>query len=759
VKQEELLWQFGGWLQPLSPAVAWTLLAAMFALAVGLAWWSYGRTLQKLARPRRMVLVALRAVGLVAVFLCLANPSLLVRQFSQDSAAKRYAVIADRSESMLMPDNRRETRFDRAWARWLKSRPSGDDRSRIDFHVFGTRLVPVAGEEAVRTTSVDGERTALHSSLSELLARGERYDEIICLTDGIDTADGKVDELVSQALAARVPLSFLPGENRLRQQSMLRILECSAPPRALKDTEFSLSALLEVWSEKGGEIPVRLNRSGKLMSQQTLTVGPGRSVRPVNFPVQAGAPGPLELEIDAGDEKARAVHRTLVSVRDKMPVRVLFYQGALDWGYRFFARALKSDPSFDLDVIFSPQTGVIRTASSGGRLAELPPDVSRLSGYDLIVLSQVYPDQLSAAQQKAIRDYVRQGGAVLFHLSSSRAAQDFQESVMEEILPVVFAPPTARAREDMAARFFQERMKQAGGANMSQETSFAASESQRPLLQELSDFEFGAQTPLSKLFQGEGGQKIVPAYQEAAALYGAKPGAQVLAVADREGETPRILLALQNFGQGRSAILATDMLWSWALAQPSSSKLAATFWQQFATWLAQPGRRGLHFVEAPLEAAKGKNVRFTLTSTGDRRLVKVQATSPSGKTEDLPLQSSREVENFVEFQPGESGVWAITAMGPEADMIERSLSVSDSLATAERSGVPADLAGLERLAEATGGRVLRVGDKLDPAGSGSKEPLLVQQSIQPLWNSWLLLIPLLGVFAAELLLRRHWKLL
>lgn len=759
MKQEELLWQFGGWLQPLPSAVAWALLVFIFLLAVGLAWLSYGRTLQTLLPRRRAVLVSLRALGLLAVFLCLANPSLLTRQFSRDSVAKRYAVVVDRSESMLMPDNRRETRFDRAWARWLKSRPSGDDRTKLDFHVFGSRLMPVAGEESVRTATVDGERTALHASLAELLARGERYDEIICLTDGVDTAEGKADALVSQALAARVPLSFLPGENRLRPQSTLRILECSAPPRALKNTEFSISALLEIWTEKGGEIPVRLNRGGKLASQQTLTVGPGRSVRPVNFPVQSGSPGPLDLEIDAGSDKTRAVHRTLVSVRDKMPVRVLFYQGALDWGYRFFSRALKSDPSFDLDVIFSPQTGVIRTASNGNGPSELPSDASRLSGYDLIILSQVYPDQLSAAQQKAIREYVRRGGAVLFHLSSSRAAQDFQDSVMEEILPVVFAPPTAGAREDMAARFFQERMKQAGGANTSQEAIFAEDQSQRPLLQELSAFEFGAKTPLSSLFQGEGGKNIVPAYTEAAALYGAKPAAQVLAVADREGESPRILLALQNFGQGRSAILATDMLWSWALAQPSSSKLAATFWQQFAIWLAQPGRRGLRFVEAPLEAAKGKNVRFALSSTADRRLVKVQATSPSGKSVDLPLQSSREMETFVEFQPDETGIWAVTAMGPEADMIERSVSVSDGIATAERSGVPADLSGLEHLAEATGGRVLRPGDKLDPAGAGSKEPLLVQQSIQPLWNSWWLLLPLLGVFAAELLLRRRWKLL
>lgn len=761
MKEEELHWQFGGWLQALPPAAAWALLALVFVGAVLLAWLTYGRTLQKLAPRRRCVLVALRTLGLLAIFFCLANPSLLIKQFSRDSAARRYAVVVDRSESMLMPDNRKETRFDKAWSQWLKSRPSSPDRAQFDYYVLGSRLARVQGEDAARGAVVDGQKTALHASLEELLSGGERFDEIICLTDGVDTADGNADALISQALAARIPLSFVPGENRLRPKATLRILGFTAPTRALKNTEFTVLALVESWSEKAGQIPVRLNRGGKLVSQQTLTVAAGRAVRPVSFPVPSGAPGPLELEIDAGEGGVRARHRTLVSVRDKMPVRILFYQGALDWGYRFFARSLKSDPSFDLDVVFSPQTGVIRTASHGAaRLTELPADAGRLAEYDLIILSQVFPGQLTKAQEGAIRDYVRQGGAVLLNFSSSRSVQEFQNSVLEQIMPVVFAPPTADAAEDLSARAFQERMKQtSGGSSMSAETNFAENEARRPLQQDLSAFEFGAQTPLATLFQGEGGEKIVPAYVEAAPVYGAKPAAQVLAVAGRDGSNPRILLALQNFGHGRSALLATDMLWSWALAQPSSSRLAATFWQQFTTWLAQPGRRGLQFLEAPLEAVKGQSARFGLAGATDRRLVKVQAIAPSGETLDLPIKEAREAGDYVEFLPRESGLWTVTALGPDGDMIERSLTVLDGLATAERSAVPADLAGLDHLAEATGGRVLRPGDTLNPSGTGDRDPLLVRQTVQPLWNSWWLLLTLLGVFCSELLLRRHWKLL
>lgn len=761
MKQEELHWQFGGGLQALPPPAAWVLLGFLFAAAALLAWWTYGRTLLALPTRRRAALVSLRALGLLAIFLCLANPSLLIKQFSRDSATKRYAVVVDRSESMLMPDNRRETRFDRAWSCWLKSRPRPGERVELSYYVLGAGLSPVSSEDAARAAEIDGRKTALHASLAELLSSGGRFDEIFCLTDGVDTADGKADVLLGQALAARVPLSFLPGENRLRPQPTLRLLEFTAPARALKNTEFTVFALLELWSEKGGQIPVRLNRGGKLASQQTLTVGAGRSVRPVAFPVSAGDPGLLELEIDAGEGDVRANHRTLVSVRDKMPVRILFYQGALDWGYRFFARSLKSDPSFELDVIFSPQTGVLRPASRApAALTAMPADARRLAGYDLVILSQVFPGQLDAAQQGALRDYVRQGGAVLFNFSSSRSVQDFQKSVLEQILPVVFAPPTPDAADDLASRAFQERMKQtSGGSSMVQETAFAAEESQRPLEREMSAFAFGAQTPLSDLFKGEGGEKIVPAYTEAAPIYGTKPAAEVLAVAGDDGGEPRILLALQYFGRGRSALLATDMLWSWTLAQPSSSRLASTFWQQFVTWLAQPGNRGFDFLEPPLEAAKGQTVRFRFTRLPDPRLVKVGAISPSGVRVDLPLAASREGENFVELQPAETGLWTVSALGTEGDMIERTVTVVDHLATAERSATPADLAGMERLANATGGRVIRQGEKLSPTGPERKEPLLVRQSVQPLWNTWGLLLAILGAFSAELLLRRRWKLL
>ncbi len=145
----------------------------LFVLAAGLAWLGLWRTLQTLAPRRRAIPALARTTGLLAVFLCLrksqpAHPAIL----SWTPSSKRYAVVVDRSESMLLcQSNRRETRFDRAWARWLKSRPAGGNRTRLDFHVFGSRLVPVAGEEAVRTTSVDGAQTALHASLAELLSR------------------------------------------------------------------------------------------------------------------------------------------------------------------------------------------------------------------------------------------------------------------------------------------------------------------------------------------------------------------------------------------------------------------------------------------------------------------------------------------------------------------------------------------------------------------------------------------------------------
>ena len=86
---------------------------------------------------------------------------------------------------------------------------------------------------------------------------------------------------------------------------------------------------------------------------------------------------------------------------------MLYYQGALQWGYRFLRGALESDPSFRLTAILNPALQVQLTAANGAALADLPEDAAELRRFQIVILAHVFADQLTPRQQQALVDYVR----------------------------------------------------------------------------------------------------------------------------------------------------------------------------------------------------------------------------------------------------------------------------------------------------------------------------------------------------------------
>src|SRR5262249_34954297 len=64
-----------------------------------------------------------------------------------------------------------------------------------------------------------------------------------------------------------------------------------------------------------------------------------------------------------------------------------------------------------------------------------------------------------------------------------------------------------------------------------------------------------------------------------------KPGATVLATVTSGPHGKLPLLVTQNYGAGRTALLATSGTWRWQMLLPYGDKTAETFWQQLLRWL------------------------------------------------------------------------------------------------------------------------------------------------------------------------------
>jgi len=383
-------WEFGGPLAGLPPDQAWLILLTAVGLCAVLAWLSYRFAVVVLSLPQRALLVALRTIFLGALLLCLANPVQIERKTAEPpppppvappaGPTGRLAVLIDRSDSMTTADNRGRTRLDDALATWRRFEPVARPvYAETQYSSFAVDLKAAASLAEAITRTGGTTETHLYESITALLKKPkeERPNAIVVLTDGVDTS-GEPEAMVRDAaLAAGVPVHFVAGTNRDRPEPFLRVREWSAPSTVLRDTEFVVEASFEAFSREDRTVPYSLWWGDVRVESDTLTLTTGPNLVARSFRISAGIPGPLELSLRFGEgPTSQVAARSEISVLPGQKITVVVFQGALDWGLRYFTDALRTDPNFELLTVVNPALGVIlaRGAKPGsavvGKLAD-----------------------------------------------------------------------------------------------------------------------------------------------------------------------------------------------------------------------------------------------------------------------------------------------------------------------------------------------------------------------------------------------------
>src|SRR5207302_2573839 len=80
----------------------------------------------------------------------------------------------------------------------------------------------------------------------------------------------------------------------------------------------------------------------------------------------------------------------------------------------------------------------------------------------------------------------------------------------------------------------------------------------------------------------------LPALAASAPLGGPRPGATVLAVTQGAGGALFPIVAVQQYGQGRSMVFAGEASWRWRMLVASTDRAHEFFWRQAARWLSRP---------------------------------------------------------------------------------------------------------------------------------------------------------------------------
>jgi hypothetical protein len=737
-------WQFGGWLRDWPAPTAMALLATLGAAGIVYVVWFYRRTLGELTPRARRWLAGLRVAVVLLLLLCLANPERVEKTALPKTPSRTLTVLVDRSASMSAPDHRGGTRLAAAVRRWRQVEPAAKQNfARVNYRRFASDIQSVPSLDEAINAGTPGSETHLFAALRQALA--ENPAAIVCLTDGLDTSADDAGKFTAEAVARGVPIYFVPGENHLLPGASLALREVRAPARVLRHTQFTATAVIETAVARDQELPVELWVNGKKAASTRLAAHAGRNALPWRVPVDSGEPGALTLEFRVGDQSASCV----ADVVESTTMNVLYYQGALQWGYRFLRGALESDTSFRLTAILNPALQVQLTAANGAALADLPEDAAELRRFQIVILAHVFADQLTPRQQQALVDYVRGGGGVLFISPDTAATEGFSGTALEQMLPVVFA-----ARNDPAnAKVRQMQFQLSVNAAQAGDDLFEGG-SQAITLKPFALPAGAGHSAASELFAGTNGEAL-PQYAANAKVRAVKPGAETLAVSG--AGTPDVLLARQQFGNGFAAALTTDLLWRWKLSLPSSSHAVEKFWQQLLLSLAPASGEGLRIVKLTPSPAVNAPVLFSANAEAAPAF---EAVSPSGARQRMTVSDASTADHpawVAGFAPTMTGRWEVRATDASGRQARVVFPVGEKPASVELLNLPADVAGMRQLAESTGGALLDDATAFQSPGETAGKP--PAKTPEPLWNSGGLLLVMLGLYATELIARRHYKLL
>jgi hypothetical protein len=246
----------------------------------------------------------------------------------------------------------------------------------------------------------------------------------------------------------------------------------------------------------------------------------------------------------------------------------------------------------------------------------------------------------------------------------------------------------------------------------------------------------------------------------------AKPGAVVLAEMTA-GSQKLPFLITQNYGRGRTAVLATAGTWRWQMSQPLEDQTHEEFWQQLLRWLVTdtPGRvvasvpNQMLFDDGHIQFTAEVRDKTYLPAADAR--VEAHILGPAGVAAQIELAPDPNTPGafHAEWTADKAGSYLTEVVATRGvDEIGRdTLTFSRMDGVAENFHTEQNRELLEKLASQTGGRYWRPQDlnRLPSEISYSEAGITIRDT-KELWNMPVVFFVLLLLRFSEWLLRRKW---
>ena len=722
----------------------WLLVALVLLAGGGLGWYLH-RNRGRLQGRQPVALWSLQLGTVALVLIMLWQPACSIESLRADQ--NLVAVLLDTSRSMGLAEEE-QTRLEKATA------ALGSGLIEEIQKKFQVRLYGFAGQlarlESVETVAAEGNSSRIGQAVASVLRESAALPlgAVIIFTDGSDNSGNFDRRAVAEIRRQNVPVHTV-GIGRTKIPGDIELAEVSVSPRALPHSR--LAAQVGIRHSGDGDQTTRLSvRDGsRVLASKQITLPRGQTVHTESVDFDAGEAGirnltfqlePLPGETLAGNN---ALSRVIEVPRARR--KILYVEGEPRWEYKFLRRAIRDDANVQLVTMLrtSPNKFYRQGVDTDDELAKgFPSRAEDLFSYHGLVIGSIEAAFFSPAQQEAIREFVNRRGGKLLMLGGRRGLGDggWGASKVADVLPV-------RLPEGSTETFTRER------AQVEPTTQGRDS-----LICRLHD------DPAENLRLWRDLPPVAD-YQRVGDL---KPGAvPLLNLVAAERSMP--LLVLQNYGRGKSMVLASGGTWLWKMRLPHDDSRHHTFWRQLLRSLVAgtPGPvslttdRTLYADNAQVKLRA--EVRTKAHQPTNSATVTATLTPELGDPLSLELHPSPDEEGIYEADltvasPGSYRVEATahlgdTTLGSDTRHFRREDGVAENFRPEQNREL------LEKLAEQTGGRYWTLDEvsglpdeiRFSRAGITSRE-------IMDLWDMPALFILLLSLRAAEWLLRRKWGL-
>jgi uncharacterized membrane protein len=722
----------------LTPWPIWLL--AVLAVAAAAALFYNIRRSHALLKSSRTIAIWVFETAMVALLLLLLwHPALSIATLRPQQNV--VTLLLDHSRSMAIVENG-STRLAKAQDIWKdKLAQSLTTRFQVRMYEFGKDLDRT---ENVDTVKADSPATRIGDTLTQIASESSTLPigAVVLMSDGAENSGGLDADTIARIRQARIPVHTI-GFGREFLSSDIEIMDVSVPSRALAGSRLSAQVTFRQVGYNGQKTRITITDSGKVIASQEVVLKKDSTAQTENVVFNAGEAGPRALQIKveplSGEENlANNSLSRLVNVSARK-MRILYFEGEPRWEYKFLRRAVEDDKSIEIiSMLRTTPNKIYRQGGDANELANgFPTKAEELFVYDGLIIGSSEANYFTPAQQQLIRDFAdRRGGGVLF-LGGRFALSDggYTRSPLAEIMPVRLPANEQSFHRDFSTVVLSPAGKDSAICRLV-ENRDANAERWKKMPQ-------------------------IANYQD---VGDAKPGAVTLLEVAPAGKHPSPLLVIENFGRGRTGVLATGGTWRWQMQQDVKDMTDETFWQQLLRWLVQE-TPGQVLASTPRQVLSDETKVHLRAEFRDKTYQPVSnarvlghVVGPDGLSESIAFTP----------QPLEEGVYTVDYSAPKvgsylvevtnsADtsrdvvMFRREDGVAENFRTTQNKEL------LQKLSEQTGGNYYSASDakKLVNEISFSDAGITTHQNLD-LWDMPVVLLLALGLRSGEWLFRRKW---